>query len=587
MNHQTVQKLIFFLYARKSSESEDRQVQSIDDQIARLKELASPLGIVIKEIFIEAKSAKRPYNRPVFSEMLKRIEKGEANGILCWELNRLSRNPVDSGTVHWMLQEGAIQCIQTIDKKYQPGDNVLLFHIESGMANQYIIDLRKNCMRGMEGKADRGWKPAMAPIGYANDMIDRTIKPDPERFAIIRQMWDMMLTGNYSPQEIRKIANEEWGLRTPVHKKRGGIELAVSHTYVIFGNIFYTGLFEWRGRLYQGSHKPMITLAEYDRVQMLLGRKGSPRKQHHSFAYTGLIRCHTCGLMYTATEKMKLVKSTGIYKQYVYYHCGHKNKAIPCINPPVPLAFLETQIERELERFTIIPEFMEWALEYLDGEKGKAARDADSNRAMLEKTLREAEKELASLTRMCYKELIDDASFINERDVLRNSITKLTAQLNEQTNYADMWLALTAKAFHFATYAHNSFVHGSTEKKREIVSNLGSNYSLNNKELLFKASDWLIPIKKGYPGLYAEFKRVEPHKTLDTEGWNTLLRPIILIWSTIVEEVRTGFKDRNDTNISIPSLEQSVPHEITSIQKQELSSVKKAERITRQDRLSD
>ena len=551
-----LQKLIFFLYARKSSESEDRQVQSIDDQITRLKELAAAVGIEIKEIFIEAKSAKRPYNRPVFSDMLKRVEHGEANGILVWELNRLSRNPVDSGTVHWMLQEGTIQCIQTIDKKYLPGDNVLLFHIESGMANQYIIDLRKNCMRGMEGKADRGWKPAMAPLGYINDCSDRTnrtIEPDQERFPIIRQIWDMMLTGNYTPQQIRKIANEQWGFRTPKHKKKGGKELSISLTYKLFGNIFYTGLFEWRGKLYQGNHAPMISLAEYDRVQMLLGRKGSPRQQHHSFAYTGLISCHSCGLMYTATEKMKLVKSTGVYKPYTYYHCGHKNKVVICTNPPVTVTALELQIENELERYTIAPEFLDWTLEYLDGEKGKEVSNAQTNRAMQEKSLQESQKELENLTRMRYRELIDDALFIKERDTLRNSITKLTAQLNEQIK-VDTW-ALTKKAFLFAAYAHNTFINGSNEVRREIVSHFGSNYSLNNRNLLFEASVWLIPIKRGYHGLYAEFKRVEPQKFLDTEEWNAFLRPIILQWCTLVEEVRTAIEKNNDTELHIPLLQ--------------------------------
>ena len=76
----------YFLYARKSSESEDRQVQSVEDQVNRLKELANSLGISIKEILTEAKSAKKP-GREVFAELLKRIEKGEAKGILCWQNN--------------------------------------------------------------------------------------------------------------------------------------------------------------------------------------------------------------------------------------------------------------------------------------------------------------------------------------------------------------------------------------------------------------------------------------------------------------------------------------------------------------------
>src|SRR3989338_11112892 len=96
MNQPTT-KIKYFLYARKSSESEDRQVQSIDDQINRLKQLAKDLSLDIKKTYTEAKSAKKPDNRPIFNEIIQRIENGEAGGILCWQINRPSRHPIDSG----------------------------------------------------------------------------------------------------------------------------------------------------------------------------------------------------------------------------------------------------------------------------------------------------------------------------------------------------------------------------------------------------------------------------------------------------------------------------------------------------------
>ena len=123
MNQET-KKIKYFVYARKSSESEDRQVQSIDDQTNRLKKLAADLNLDIKKTYTEAKSAKKPNNRPLFDEMMQRIEDGEANGILCWQINRLSRNPIDSGKLSWLLQQGTLKSIQTIDRQYLPDDNV-------------------------------------------------------------------------------------------------------------------------------------------------------------------------------------------------------------------------------------------------------------------------------------------------------------------------------------------------------------------------------------------------------------------------------------------------------------------------------
>ena len=527
----TEDKIVYFLYARKSSESEDRQVQSIEDQTNRMKELAKSLGITIKEVLTEAKTAKKPYCRPVFMDMLERIEKGEAQGILCWQINRLSRNPIDSGTLSWMLQQGTLKSIQTIDRQYLPDDNVLLFNVESGMANQFIIDLRKNSRRGMEGKADRGWLPSRAPLGYLNDVIEHTIVVDEQRFMLVRKMWDLMLTGNYTPQQIRQIANKEWGFRTPKTKRDGGVELATSMMYKIFNNIFYTGSFTWAGKVYTGNHKPMITLEEYDRVQVILGKKGKPRSQTHEFAYTGLMRCEVCGSMYTASEKMKIVKSTGELKTYVYYHCTRRKKDVVCDQrKPMTLKELEDQIDIKLERFTILPKFQEWALEILNRDNDKEIEERTKIYENQHKALTSTQKELDTLTKMRYRELIDDETFIKERDELKAKIAKLTSNLRETESRAERWLELTEKTFTFACYARKEFISGSLEKKREIYSALGQNYLVKDKEIHITPNEWFVPIEKAYPALEAEYNRLELDKNLDIATRNERFAQLILSW---------------------------------------------------------
>ena len=524
-------KITYFLYARKSSESEDRQVQSIEDQVNRLKELANNLGISIKEILTEAKSAKKPSCRPVFANMLERIEKGEAQGILCWQINRLSRNPIDSGALSWMLQQNILQSIQTIDRQYLPDDNVLLFNVESGMANQFIIDLRKNSKRGMEGKADRGWLPSRAPLGYLNDKLEHTIIEDPERFHLIRKMWDMMLTGNYTPPQIREVANKEWGFRTPKTKRDGGGEIANSVIYKMFNSIFYTGMFAWAGKTYNGNHKPMITLEEYDRVQIILGRNGKPRAQTHEFAYTGLMRCEVCGSMYTASEKTKIVKGTGELKNYVYYHCTRKKKEVKCdqINT-MTLKELEDQIDIELERYTILPKFQEWALEILNRNNDKEIEERTKVYENQHKTLTETQKELDTLTKMRYRELIDDETFIKERDELKAKIARLKTNLRETESRAEKWLELTEKTFNFSCYARKEFLLGGLNKKREIFSALGQNFSVKDKKVFIKPNEWFVPIEKAYPALLSEYNRLELDKTLDTATRNERFAQIILTW---------------------------------------------------------
>ncbi len=520
----------YFLYARKSSENEDRQVQSIDDQVSRLRQLAQERGLVIKEVLTEAKSAKKPHVRPIFDDMMQRVENGEAKGILCWQINRLSRNPIDSGRIQWLLQQNILQSIQTIEKEYKPEDNTLLFSVESGMANQFIIDLRRNTLRGMESKLEKGWAPILAPLGYLNDKEAHTILKDPEKFLLVRKMWDFMLTGSYSAGQVLEIATKEWGFLTKKYKHRGGGELTQSGLYRMFTNIFYTGLFEWVGKRYQGKHEPMITMEEYDRVQRLLGRTSNARPQKHSFSFTGFIRCGHCGCMVTAETHTKLVKTKGVMRTYEHYHCTRKKKDIACRQPYVSADDLDIQIEREIANIAIVPEFRDWALEVIRSSNDKELEARTSIYEAQHKTLEETQKQLDNLTRMRYQDRIDDITFTRERDMLQNKILELRQRVKETESRADHWLELTERTFNFATYAHKAFMDGSPEAKKEILIALGSNPLLKDKKLSILTNKWFKRIHTDYPSLHAEYERLEPTKSTATKAQNRALDAVRVSW---------------------------------------------------------
>jgi len=164
----------YFLYARKSTDVEDKQVLSIEAQLAELRELAKRENLHITEEFIEKRSAKIP-GRPIFNEMISRIQNGEAQGIVCWKIDRLSRNPVDSGKIQWLLQQGIIGHIQTHGQSHYPNDNVLMMSVELGMANEYVRQLSENTARGLRQKARNGDFPGLAPFGYINNPVVKKI----------------------------------------------------------------------------------------------------------------------------------------------------------------------------------------------------------------------------------------------------------------------------------------------------------------------------------------------------------------------------------------------------------------------------
>ena len=56
---------------------------------------------------LSKQTAKIP-GRPIFGEMISRMEKGEASGILAWHPDRLARNSVDGGKVIYLVDIGVI-----------------------------------------------------------------------------------------------------------------------------------------------------------------------------------------------------------------------------------------------------------------------------------------------------------------------------------------------------------------------------------------------------------------------------------------------------------------------------------------------
>lgn len=488
-------KIKYFIYARKSSESEDRQVQSIEDQLNKLRELARDLGLDVVKVFTEAKSAKQPNNRPVFEDMLVQIEKGEAQGILCWQINRLSRNPVDSGKINWMLQQGIIKSIQTIDKQYLPEDNVLMFSVESGMANQFILDLRKNTKRGLEGKVQRGELPGKAPQGYMNDVINKTIIKDSERFDLIKKMWGLMLTGSYSPPQILEIVNKEWGYLTRKCRRSGERPMSRSEIYRIFSDPFYYGFFKYGGKIYKGNQEPMITIEEFERVQELLGKKDKSKPKTHDFSFTGIIRCGYCGCLITAEEKRKFIKSKKEYANYIYYHCTKRKQDANCKERSIRQEELEKQILREINKYTIAPEFKDWALEILRERNGKEVGEREKIYEMLNNNYLDLQRQLDNLTSMRLRDLIEDEEYIKRKEDLQNRITNVREKLNRNQDRAKNWIELVEKALNFAAYARDKFVNAKDPRvKREILSALGQVYTLRNGQLSIEPSDWLVSI---------------------------------------------------------------------------------------------
>ncbi len=350
-------KLIYFLYVRKSTDVEDKQVLSIAAQIAELKEFAARMGIYIVEAIIEKQTAKKP-GRKKFNKMLERIENGEANGILAWMPDRLSRNSIDSGKIIYMLDEHVL-----LDLKFPhfwfentPQGKYMLAN-EFNSSKQYVDNLSVNTKRGLRQKVREGYYPSRAPIGYYNDIKTKTAKVDKRHAPIVRQAFELYAGGDKRLDEIAdflyangiqtrsgKVRGKKTTGKKPYHKNR--IKRMLT-------NPFYYGHFCYLGEIHEGNHKAIVSKRLFDQVQTVLERRGKPRHKakNEPKPLCGLVYC-SCGMMFTSERQTKRQKNGNVHI-YDYYRCTRKSKTVVCREPHIRAEELDKQLSALLAGFSL------------------------------------------------------------------------------------------------------------------------------------------------------------------------------------------------------------------------------------------
>ncbi len=168
----------YIIYARKSTEDEDRQILSIEAQLVELREFAAKEKLEIVASFQEAKTAKEP-GRMKFAEMLSFLEQGKAEGILSWHPDRLARNSVDGGKIIHFVDRGLIKSLKFPTFWFEPTpQGLFMLNIAFGQSKYFVDNLRENVKRGLRQKIRNGVWPGWAPVGYINNPKTRGVDID-------------------------------------------------------------------------------------------------------------------------------------------------------------------------------------------------------------------------------------------------------------------------------------------------------------------------------------------------------------------------------------------------------------------------
>lgn len=322
----------YCLYARKSTEQEDKQALSIESQVKEMLALAERDGLEVVEIKREAHSSKEVGQRPVYNELISEIRQGKFNGILTWAPDRLSRNAGDLGAVVDLMDQGLLHEIRTYGQKFtnNPNEKFLLMILGS-QAKLENDNKMVNVKRGLRARCEMGLWPSVPPTGYLSHS-DRNRKCevilDELRAHVIKQMYEKVAYDGWSGRKLFRWLRDDIRFTT-----KHGKPLTLSNIYIILKSSFYYGEFEYpkgSGQWYKGIHEPIITKDLYLQVQDKITSDYSVRVQDKEFAFTRMITCGLCGSGVTADEKFKKLKD-GTTNRYVYYGCTKfKDKNCPC-----------------------------------------------------------------------------------------------------------------------------------------------------------------------------------------------------------------------------------------------------------------
>jgi DNA invertase Pin-like site-specific DNA recombinase len=473
------------IYARKSTESEDRQVLSIDSQVQELKLLALRRGLEVDEVLTEAHSAKAP-GRPVFGQLMKRVAKGEIGAVLCWKMDRLARNHLDTGHVLQALADGKLPRVITPEREYTAdGNDRFLGNFEFGIATKFIDDLRANVKRGNRARFQRGWPNYRPALGYLEDHGTKTIVKDPVRFPLVRKMWDLLLSGAMRPSQILRVANEDLGLRTRKTAQKGGNPLRFQHIYKIFSNPYYMGLIRLRsGEVYRGAHEPMISPEEFEAGQRILGRPGRPRPSRHEFAYAGMIVCARCGGVLTPERH---TKPSG--RVYTYYRCRARVGKSACAVRTLPESALDARILADLQRLAVSRPTAAWMVEHLRGSLGQDLAQRHAARRSLQQAFQHAMQEGETLLTLRLRSQVDEGTFERRRKELLERQATLRLRLDQPETQPDQIVQRVQEILDFARTAPAAFQSsaGDSVRRRLIVQAVTANLRADDGVPLYSA----------------------------------------------------------------------------------------------------
>jgi site-specific DNA recombinase len=464
----------YFLYLRKSTDREDMQAQSIDSQRDVCQLYARQNDLDIKDVIVERESAKGP-GRPLFTSMIARIQRGEAQGIIAYHPDRLARNSKDGGEIVYLLDTGELKDLKfpTFWFENSPQGKFMI-GMEFVQSKRYTDNLSVVTKRGLVAKCQKGFFPSQAPRGYLNDRATKTIIIDPQVGPLVQKMFARYAQGNTSVEHLQEMLRKGGLVSAKTKKHPGGKPIHVSLIAEMLSNPFYHGQFCYAGEVYEGKHEPLISKALFDRVQTIVERRGRPAPEKEVLKpFLRLFKCATCGMSVTGESQ----------KGHTYYHCTRKSKAVKCKQEFVREEELERELSSLLSLFALPPDVTAQFLATIDQEHSRASAGAQTAIASKREALGLVQESLKRVLELYLGQQIDREAYTEQQVKLQGEKKSLLEEIRRIEDNQSCWLEPLRAFVKTAETVGFTAENGSAWDKKELAFEIfGSNLTLDRKK---------------------------------------------------------------------------------------------------------
>ena len=474
----------YILYARKSTDVEDKQVLSIEAQLVELRAYARNENLQIVDELIEKQSAKTP-GRPIFAKLLKRIERGEANGIIAWHPDRLARNSIDGGQIVYLLDQTHLADLKFPTFWFEnTSQGKFMLSIAFGQSKYYVDNLSENTKRGLRQKVRRGEMPGRAPLGYINDVRTKTVAVDKRQAPLVDEAFELYARGDQRLQDIADFFASK-GIKTKGNKPLKKDQIAKMLT-----NPFYYGHFRYAGEVFEGKHTPIVSKKLFDTVQAVFEKRRHKRvsKTNEPKPLCGLLRCGSCNMMVTGESQTKRQKNGNVH-HYTYYHCTKKCKNTPrCPEPHIREELLDAQLTELLREYAMPKTWADRLHELMYKDQVNEQSRNQAQTAGLQANITQLSAKLQRLLESYLDQDIDREMYTNKKADIMSQKKSSEEKLSKLTLGQNLWLEPMKKWLETAVSICKIANGTNLEAKKLLCLEIfGSNLILENKKARLRA----------------------------------------------------------------------------------------------------